>query len=202
MKSQRLELIAGAALSLAALMLALPSQAAETSKGTLHLHGEQVTTGCVAHMLNSDYEFSTVAGSPATEILTGDLLTNPTVPTAAHVQISCETQATISAVKLIAASNLDIDDINWYAPGSDRTVQIEVQAPLDGWDPKKNDSWHTPLANGRQPVPGEVNVLAEGDTISIAAHASYQNYVPVIVFVSEKASPGDYVMGVTYAITY
>lgn len=202
MKSQRLELIAGAALSLAALMLALPSHAEETSNGTLHIHGEQVTTGCVANMLNSDYEMNAVTGTDVLGGGTEDLLTNPNLPTAAHVKISCETSATISAVKLLAAGNLVIEGIAWYAPDSNHGAEIEVQAPVDGWDTTKNDVWKTPKANGGQPIAGEVNVLANGETISIPAHGSYQNFLPVMVFVHKSAPPGDYVMGATYAITY
>ncbi|QHE92899.1 hypothetical protein PI93_013500 [Pandoraea fibrosis] len=202
MKSQKLELIAGAALSLAALMLALPSRAEETSKGTLHIHGEQVTTGCVANMLNSDYELNAVTGTEAIGGGTGDLVTNPDVPTAAHVKISCETPATISAVKLVAAPDLEVQGFSWYAPDSDHGVEIQAQIPVDGWDTTRDDIWKTPLANGGVQVPGEVNVLANGETISIAAHGSYQNFVPVLVFVHRNAPPGDYVMGATYAITY
>lgn len=202
MKSQRLELIAGAALSLAALMLTPPSHAEETSKGILHIHGEQVTTGCVANMLNSDFEMSAVTGADALAGGTEDLLTNPNLPTAAHVKISCETSATISALKLVAAPNLDIEGVAWYAPDSDRGVEIEVQNPIDGWDTTRDDVWKTPSANGGQPTPGEVSVLANGETISIPANGSYQNFVPVMVFVHKNTPPGDYVMGATYEITY
>ncbi|MDM8358730.1 hypothetical protein [Pandoraea communis] len=202
MKSQRLELIAGAALSLAALMLALPSQAEETSQGTLHIHGEQVTTGCVANMLNSDYELNATVGTEVVGGGTGDLITNPNLPTAAHVKISCETPATISAVKLVAAGDLDVQDISWYAPNSDHGVEMDVQPPTDGWDTTKSDIWKTPTATGSPSAPGEISMLASGETISIPAGGSYQNFAPVMVFVHKNAPPGDYVMGATYAITY
>lgn len=203
MKSQKLELITGAALSLAALMLALPSHAEETtSKGILHIHGEQVTTGCVANMLNSDYELNAIMGTDTLGGAAGDLVANPDLPAAAHVKISCETPATISAVKLVAAGDLVVQDIAWFAPNSNLGVEMEVQNPTDGWDPTRSDTWKTPTATGGQPTPGEVNVLASGETISIAAGGSYQNFVPVLVFAHKNAPPGDYVMGATYEITY